>query len=407
MQEIFLARQPILDNRGNLFAFELLFRSASRLNPGVINDVQATAQVLASTLEDMGIANVLGPHKGFINVDEEFFHSDMIELLPRQQVVIELLETITINDTTIARCHDLKNKGFTLALDDVAQIDKAAISLLGIVDIVKLDLLQIAVSQLPALVAEFRKYPVKLLAEKVEDHTQARLCTELGFDMLQGYYFARPELLSGKSMDISKIALLQILVLMLSDAENEEIEHAFKEHPNLSYRLLRMVNSVGAGLLTKIVSIKHGLIVAGRRSLQRWVQLLLYASDKEWQESNPLMQLAATRGMLMELIAKQTRPHDLDYADQAFMTGMLSLLDTLLGEPLQKILSYVSLDKNIEDALLKHTGELGGLLNICEEIEAGNMGSIQKDLGAYPSLTLKSLNTAQVEALAWANSIAV
>ncbi len=407
MQEIFLARQPILDKHGSLFAFELLFRSASKLMPGVINDVHATAQVLTNTLEDMGIANVLGPHKGFINVDEDFFHSDMIELLPRQQIVIELLETITINDSTIARCHELKKKGFTLALDDVAKIDETTTSLLGVVDIVKLDLLQITARHLPALVAEYRKYPAKLLAEKVEDHTQARLCIELGFDMLQGYYFAHPELLSGKSMDISKIALLQILVLMLSNAENEEIEHAFKEHPTLSYKLLRMVNSASTGLLTKIHSIKHGLIVVGRRSLQRWVQLLLYASDKEWQEADPLMQLAATRGMMMELIARQTKPHDPDYADQAFLTGMLSLLDTLLGEPLQKALSYVSLDKNIENALLERTGELGSLLNMCEEIEGGNINSVQKSLDAYPSLTLKSINTAQVEALAWANSITI
>ena len=407
MQEIFLARQPILDKQGKLFAFELLFRSASKLMPGVINDVQATAQVLANTLGEMGIANVLGPHKGFINVDEDFLHSNMIELLPKQQVVIELLETITINDTTIARCHELKQKGFSLALDDIVQMDKAITPLLGVVDIVKLDLLQISSSQLPALVAEFRKYPVKLLAEKVEDHTQARQCTELGFDLLQGYYFARPEVLSGKSMDISKIPLLQILVLMLSNAENEEIEHAFKEHPNLSYKLLRLVNSAGTGILTKIVSIKHGLLVVGRRSLQRWVQLLLYASAKEGHEVNPLMQLAATRGMMMELIARQTRPNDRDYAEQAFMIGMLSLLDALLGEPIQKVLSYISLDKNIEVALLEHAGELGGLLNICEEIEAGNMDSVQKDLDDYPSLSLNALNTAQVEALAWANSIAV
>lgn len=407
MQEIFLARQPILDRQGKLLAFELLFRSASKVMPGVINDVQATAQVLANTLGDMGIASVLGPHKGFINVDEEFLYSGMIELLPRQQVVIELLETITINDMAIARCHELKKKGFTLALDDIVRMDKTIAPLLGMVDIVKLDLLQIAASQLPMLVAEFRKYPVKLLAEKVEDRTQARLCTELGFDMLQGYFFARPELLSGKSMDVSKIALLQILVLMMSNAENEEIEHAFKEHPDLSYKLLRMVNSAGTGLITKIGSIRHSLIVMGRRSLQRWVQVLLYASGKEWQEVNPLMQLAATRGMLMELIARQTRPNDLDYADQAFMTGMLSLVGTLMGEPLQKILSYVSLDKQIEDALLKHVGELGSLLDICEEIETGNMGSLQKDLDTHPGLTMKTLNAAQVEALAWANSITV
>ncbi|MBI4938541.1 MAG: hypothetical protein HY846_10085 [Nitrosomonadales bacterium] len=128
MQEIFLARQPILDKRSKLFAFELLFRSANNTVSGVVDNTHATAQVLTSAFGDLGVTRVLGPHKGFINVDAGFLHSDLIELLPRQQVVIELLETITINDAVIARCYELKAKGFSLALDDVDELDEAVAS---------------------------------------------------------------------------------------------------------------------------------------------------------------------------------------------------------------------------------------------------------------------------------------
>ena len=409
MPEFFIARQPIVDRKESLYAFELLFRSGNRAaEAGVVDDTQATARVMVNAFEEMGIAEVLGAHKGFINLDATFLHSDIVELLPRQQVVLELLETITINDAVIARCRELKAMGFSLALDDVLELRDEIKPLLGMVDVVKLDLMQIDAVLLPALVKEFKRYPVKLLAEKVEGREQARQCMEMGFDMFQGYYFARPETLSGKgTADTSKIVLLRILTLMLSDAENTKIVEAFKEHPTLAYNLMRMVNSVGTGLTTKIRSLNHGLIVMGRRPLQRWVQLLLYASGKEGGAVSPLMQLAATRGKLMELVAQQMRPHDLDYADRAFMVGMLSLLDILMDEPLSAILARMNMQEDVEAALLERGGELGELLVLCENLEAGDIATVQEKLRTRPGLTADVLNEALLGALRWANNIAV
>ena len=406
MQQFFLARQPILDRKGDLRAFELLFRSGGKsAEAEVPDDTHATAQVMLHAFGDMGIAGVLGAHKGFINLDAEFLHSDMVELLPRKQVVLELLETIVINDAVIARCRDLKAMGFSLALDDVLKLGDDIKPLLNVVDVIKLDLMQIATAQLPALVKEFKKYPVKLLAEKVEDRKQANSCMEMGFDLFQGYYFARPEMLSGKHADASKMVLLRILTLMLGGAENDKIVDAFKEHPTLSYNLLRMVNSAGNNLAVKISSLSHGLMVLGRRALQRWVQLLLYASGTEGAVVSPLMQLAATRAKLMELVARQVRQRDLDYTDRAFMVGMLSLLDALLNEPLPEILARMSLQEEVEAALLEHRGDLGELLTLCEKVETGDIAAIQEKLRTRPALTVEALNKAQLEALGWANNI--
>jgi EAL and modified HD-GYP domain-containing signal transduction protein len=407
-QQFFLARQPILDRKESLRAFELLFRSGGKsAEAGVVDDTHATAQVMLNAFGDMGIANVLGAHKGFINVDAEFLHSDMIELLPRKQVVIELLETIVIDDEIISRCRDLKAMGFSLALDDVLKLGDDIKPLLGVVDVIKLDLAQIAPAQLPALIKEFKKYPVKLLAEKVEDREQAAACMAMGFDLFQGYYFARPEMLSGKHANDSKMVLLRILTLMLSGAENDKIVDAFKEHPTLSYNLLCMVNSAGNNLAVKISSLGHGLMVLGRRALQRWVQLLLYASGNEGAAVSPLMQLAATRAKLMELVARQIRQRDLDYADRAFMVGMLSLLDVLMDEPMKDIVARMSLQEEIEAALLQRSGDLGDLLSLCGEIESGDAVAVQKRLHSRPGLNADALNGAQLEALGWANSIAM
>lgn len=409
MQNIFIARQPIVDRNESLVAFELLFRSAgSAATSGVVDNTNATAQVLVNAFGEMGIAQVLGANKGFVNLEAEFLHSDLLELLPKEQVVLELLETIVINDAVVERCRELKSKGYTLALDDVVALTDEIKPLLGLVEVVKLDLMLIEAARLPALVRELKRYPVKLLAEKVEDHEQAKRCKEMGFDLFQGYHFARPEMLSGRRANPSKMTLLRLLTLMLSDADNDQIEEAFKENADLTYNLMRMVNSAGSGLTVKVSSLKHGLIVLGRQPLRRWVQLLLYASDKGGNPaSNPLMQLAATRGKLLELVAMQAHPADHDYADQAFMVGMLSLLDTLLGEPLADILGRMSLQEEVEAALLKREGELGGLLTLCEKVESGDIVAIQKHLQVCPGLDMEGLNLAQMEALGWANSILV
>jgi len=408
MQDIFIARQPIVDRKESLVAFELLFRTAhSATESGVVDDTHATAQVLVNAFGEMGIADVLGAHRGFINLNAEILHSDMIELLPKQQVMLELLETIKIDAPIIARCHDLKTKGFSLALDDVVELSDDIKPLLSVVEVVKLDLMLIPPERLPALVKALKRYPIKLLAEKVENREQAKRYMEMGFDLFQGYHFARPEMLSGKRSDPSKMALVRLLSMMFEEADNDEIEEAFKEHADLTYNLMRMVNSVGTGLSTKVSSLKHGLLVLGRQPLRRWVQLLLYASSKGDVTGNPLMQLAATRGKLLELVAQQERPIDPDYADRAFMVGMLSLLDTLLSEPLPKILERMNLQEAVIAALLNHEGSLGELLTLCEKIEAGDIAAIQEKLHAHPGLTVDALNKAQMEALGWANKISV
>src|SRR4030065_383314 len=138
MQKIFLARQPIVDRRENLLAFELLFRSANSEAAEVVDGTHATALVMVNAFEEMGIADVLGAHKGFVNLDADLLHSDLIELLPRKQVLIELLETITIDAAIITRCHELKAKGFSLALDDVVGLSDEIKPLLRVVEVVKL-----------------------------------------------------------------------------------------------------------------------------------------------------------------------------------------------------------------------------------------------------------------------------
>ena len=406
MQEIFLGRQPILDRNQNLIAYELLFRSGFTADAGVTDDISASASVIVSAYAELGLANVLGKQRGFINVNAELLMSDMIRLLPRNQVVLELLETITITDEVVRRCGELRSLGYQLALDDVIEITDPIKRLLSLVNVVKIDLLQTSAQALPQLISFLKSKSLLLLAEKVEDLEQAKHCMALGFDLFQGYHFARPQIISGKRADTSQLGLLRLLGLVMSDAETTDIEQELKHYPTLTFNLVRMVNSAASGLPHKISSLKQVIVVLGRKHLQRWVQLLLYTAGRtDSQMMNALMQTAATRGKLMELLAMVERPHDKQYHERAFMTGILSLLDTLLGMPLPEIIAQISLADEVKLALLSRQGNLGRLLLLLEKKERNDIEAVSAMLAEMGFMGMSELIIAELDAIRWANGL--
>lgn len=401
-QDFFLGRQPILNREQHIVAYELLFRSDTGLNANVSDDLLASARVITQAFSELGIGSVLGGKKGFINVSADLLLSDLIELLPNDMVVIELLETIQVTDQIITRCHELNKMGFSLALDDFAGESQFE-PLFDIVDVVKIDLPQMQADALAKSVKLLKKWPFKLLAEKVEHIEQAVHCKDLGFDLFQGYYYARPMILSGKRADSSKLELMQLLGLVLDDAETSEIEKVFKHDPSLSYNLLRLVNSVAMGMRNKISSLKQAIVVLGRQQLQRWLQLLLFV-NQGGDFHSPLLELAATRGKLMELLAALYAPRDKDMHDRAFMVGIMSLLDTLLGMAMEEVVRQVNLNNEVEDALLSRAGPLGDLLLLVEKLELSDFDSVAAILGKL-NISQSDLTQAQLESMRWANEI--
>ena len=404
--QLFLGRQPILDREQRLHAYELLFRSGSRNFAEVTDGVQATATVIANAFSELGVEAALGSHRGFINVDEAFLFSDMLELLPRHAVVLEILETVPPTPAVIERCAALKAAGFTLALDDVIQLKPEFADLLALVEIVKVDIQPLSRVQLMQLVMKLKPLGKQLLAEKVDSREQMEQCQKLGFSLFQGYYFAKPTIIAGKKLDHSQLSLMKLMGLLLSDADTAELEAALKPEPGLSINLLRMTNSVGAGCTEKITSLGHAITVLGRRQLQRWLQLLVFASGSQGNTDNPLLMMAATRGRLMELLAGEVRPGDSILSDQAFMAGIMSLMPALVGLPIAEVIAPLSLTANVRDALCDGGGLLGALLHIAECSENGDIAALSKALAELPALSPKAINRAQTQALQWANDIA-
>jgi c-di-GMP-related signal transduction protein len=402
--EIFLGRQPILDRDQRIVAYELLFRSGNTPGAAVTDDMHATASVIHHAFSEMGVQTVLGSLQGYINISADMLLSDLVELLPRSQVVLELLETVAATDAVIERCRALKQQGFTLALDDFVYDDSFR-PLLALVDIVKVDLLLHSQAELCSVVGRLKQWPVKLLAEKVDSAEQAAFCHALGFDLFQGYYFARPSVLAAKRADPTQLALTQLLGLVLRDADTPQIEQVFKQHPNLTYNLMRLVNSVACGTKRSIASVSQAIVVLGRRQLQRWLQLLLFTLQSGSPYPSPLLLLAATRGKMMELLAARQQRND-EYCDEAFMAGILSLIDSLIDKPLADIVAELNLGERLTAALLHREGELGTLLRLVESVEHPDLARTLTLLRQTGGLTLSDLTTAEIEAMTWVNQIA-
>jgi EAL and modified HD-GYP domain-containing signal transduction protein len=244
-----------------------------------------------------------------------------------------------------------------------------------------------------------------LLAEKVETREQFEHCKQLGFHFFQGYYFAKPVILTGKRAEPSTIALFKLLSLVLDDASSEELEGAIKGDSNLTYNLLKLVNSVGSGVSQKVDSLAKAIIVIGRRQLQRWLQLLLYTINDKEQTSNPLMQLAATRAKMLEILCRCMNNQDSAMQERAFITGSFSLLDTLLSMPMADVMAKLSLHEEVKLALIERTGPLGQLLKLIESLEKGDFESVEGMLSTLPGLGSHMLNEAQMAAIRWVSSL--
>jgi len=402
-QEVFLGLQLILDKRQRLVAYELLFRSGELNTAHFLDNTQATAQVINYVFNHLEIGEALAGYECFINVRQELLMSDAIEILSQQRVTLELLETVVVDRPLIERCLELKEIGFDLALDDYVN-DGTFDPLLDVVDIVKIDITQQDWPSTLGIVNKLRNYPVRLLAEKVESHEQYLQCAEAGFDLFQGYYFARPHLAIGKCTLPNQAIMLKLLGLILTDAPDQEIEQVLKQDAGLSLKLLRLVNSVSMGLKTKISSFNQSIKIVGRRQMQRWLQLLLYTPQQDEVSYSPLLRLAARRGKLMESLAQKCKENDRDFHDRAFMTGILSLLDALLNRPLMEVMDLINPAEDITDALLNKSGNLGGLLSLAEMTEQGRFdhaGDVLESLG----LAVQDLMGAEMDALRWSNSI--
>ncbi|MBV5338343.1 MAG: HDOD domain-containing protein [Deltaproteobacteria bacterium] len=404
-----MGRQPILNGLEEVVAYELLFRSPqSTSSAAIINASHATSSIILNVLSHFGVREILGSYRGFINVDTDMLLSEALELLPADMIGLELLEDITITPEIIARCRKLKADGFALALDDHRYNPAYEELYAGVIDIVKMDLIATPLEDLYREVEQFRHYPVQLLAEKVDSRHVYLRCRKMGFELFQGYFFARPSLMQKSRMENSASTFFKLMQQLAADAEIDAIEQTFKQSPALTYKLLLLVNSVSCSTREKIRTVLHAITQIGLEHLHRWVQLAIFADDGGSELNNALLDMAAVRAAFMEELArlKPRNPQLLRYAqpEEAFMVGTLSMLKDIYDVDLKEIVSQLNLSDEIQDALLNRGGDLGTLLCLAEMMESLELDEAAVCLGKL-GISLDTVITCQKKAYNWRNKL--
>ena len=406
-KDAFIARQPILDSKGSLVAYELLFRKRQGdTQCSIIDDMQATAQVLDNAINNIGITNLIGNHKAFVNCSYDLLISDILYILDPKIFVLEILEAVQIDDKIIEAVKNFREKGYTIAIDDfVPSIDefKRILPLLPFTNIVKLEYPQIPLGDIEKTVKSLHQKGIKVLAEKIETEVDFNICRAANCDYYQGYFFAKPENLNSDKIDINSFGALQLLRSVYEHLEIEELNSEFKQQPELSVNLVKYLNSAHFALREQVKSIKHAISLLGYDNLKRWLLILAYANKQsDLVEQSPLLNNAIHRGTFFEEVSKLMNL-DKNVADKAYLMGLISHLDALYKVSMQSILEQLPLDMEINNALLSKEGTLGDLLALTEAVETDDINTVQLLLDRL-LLSVEDLNSALTKAYEKSNN---
>ena len=394
----YAARQPILDIEKNLFAYELLFRDGvDNVFPG-IDEEQATTRIIEGSQFNLGIEHLTGNKPAFINFTLDTILKKYPSMLAPESIVVEILETVTPGKRLLEEVKSLKEKGYTIALDDYEH-KSVWRHFFPYVDLIKFDLRAMDFNEIEQVLSDLAEFPeIKLLAEKVETLDEFEKCKTLGFTYFQGYFFSQPEIVKTKTLSPAQITLAELLYETSTPEINlPKITLIFERDINLSYKLLRYSNSAAFKRRTEISNIKQALVVLGKLELKKFLSLLFTASVSSDKPAE-LLKMAMVRAKFCENLANVDNGAD---SSMAFLTGMMSLIDAILDQDIETVMEQLPLSVEIKDALVNKTGILADYLKLALAYEKGdweNESVIEKQL----SLDDVKIPATYSDAISWA-----
>lgn len=368
--DVWIAKQPILNPSGRVIAHELLFRKGAVEAATVDDDHYSTLSVIERAIDSIGMRGLAGHTDCFLNCSKPFLTSPTVKLLPASKFVLEVLETCPLDEELYEACVELKDAGFRIALDDIVKIRPEIVDFLPVVDIVKIDWINVPASHHEELVSFFRAQGKQILAEKVEDQSALDEAIHAGCDLVQGYFFCRPELLSGKRVPPHIGSLLTVVDLLLAEARLDRIARELQRSPMLAGQLIRLANCamLPRTKTVSIESIHQALAIAGTDRLLQWCSLLLYIGNLPFDE-NPLVHQALERADFIVRQLSIVLPHDRRLHTKGRLTGLLSLLHVAHGQEAGIFWSEVDLAQDVRDAIVSHSGILGQALYAAQRME--------------------------------------
>ena len=394
----FVARQPILTRDENVFGYELLFRD------GVLDyfhcaDGEAASRSTLDSSMLMGLDVLCGNRRAFVNCTREVLLKDYITLLPPQQTVVEVLETVEPDDLVISACQRLKEKGYLIALDDFVGNDPR-LPLTDLADILKVDLRRTTASERLMLVKRYGPWRCRLLAEKVETREEFLAAREAGFVYFQGYFFRRPEMMVTREIPANRLNYLRMMeAVSRPELDNNVIENLVKGEASVCYRLLRYLNSAAFAFQSEIHSVRHALSLMGERETRRWVRLVATLAAGQ-QKSDELVVMALVRARFCELLSPKIQHGDSDL----FLLGLLSLIDVMLEVPMAQVLEKVPVDHETKSVLLGGASRLRPLYQLMLARESGDWEN-SAELARQLQLNESTVAETYWHAMQWARQV--
>jgi c-di-GMP-related signal transduction protein len=396
----FIARQPVFDSHRIVFGYELLFRSGTgNFFPGVHVDLACAST--ADNLFLFGIEHLTRGHRAFVNCSREFLVRDYAALLPRDRVVIEILENTHVDGEVLAACRRLKKAGYMIALDDFIEAGQWG-QLVDLADCIKVDFLGTPAESQFDFCKEYGRRNIRMLAEKVETYADFDRAREYGYTLFQGYFFSRPEILTRHDVPAYKLNYLRVLqAANRRELDQDEIAELIKGEASLSYRLLRYLNSPAFFLVAEVRSIPHALMLLGERGIRRWVSLVAIAcmGDDKPQE---LLLLPLVRARFCELLAPLADQESA--ASDLFLLGLLSAIDAILDMKMEDVLQEITIRWEIREALLGHESELRGVYDVALHYEKAAWEDFEQS-AARIGLRTELVSDLYVRSMEWASAV--
>ena len=393
-----IARQPIYDDQVNVVAYELLFRQGSREQADVVDGDSATSQVLINVFTELDINDLVGDKQAYIN----FTRNLLTDPPPfdKSRFVIELLGDEKVDDQLVSCCRELADQGYVIALDDFDMCPENN-RLLEIADIVKLDVRSLPTERIAAYLDHLGPYDLKTVAEKVETHAKYEACRNMGFDMFQGFFLSRPQVISGKRVPASRMVVMQLLSSLQDPGISmDELADLITRDPVLSYKILRVLNSASYRTAAKIDSINHGIAYLGLNHIRSLASLLglSHLSDKP----QALRVQSIVRAKMCEILGSYLKAGD----DSIFFSvGLLSSLDAFFDQPLDDIVNNLSLSEEILAGLLYHSGTCGFILHTVLAHERGNWDQIAWAKLEQMGISADSMKDAYQASITWSENL--
>lgn len=396
LADLLVARQPICDEQMEVVAYELLFRDQhSATHAKIVDANDATAKVILNSVLEIGLDNIVGQLPAFINLTRSFILGRYQLPLPTHRVILEVLEDMIVDEELIKGLRLLKEQGYTIALDDFLYAPGHE-ALIGIADIVKLDLMALNGDELARHADILRRHPVKLLAEKVEDQQSFERCRSLGFDYYQGFFFAEPQTIAAPRSLVSRpSALISLANIMDPGTRVDEITAILDKDVALGYRIINAINCGYCALPKRIDSVAEALAALGLSGLRNLGGVLILAGVE--RKPRYLVQTLLTRAKMAErLAALSQREHIEDF----FTAGMLSVLPPLLDLPIDEALQGLRIKASVRAALLDRQGPVAEVIDCVLSYERGEWDKLH-----YLSLNTTQIRRAYLHAITWSNEI--